>query len=105
MKIIISPAKKLNLENGVANKKMKFEFTKEASILVNILQNKSIQEIKKLMNLSDNLAMLNWERYQQWKFSNLKTYYAIFMFDGDVYQGLKADTFSKDEMHFAELHL
>ena len=60
MKIIISPAKKLNIENGVVNKQMQFNFTKEASVLINILQNKSVKDIKRLMSLSDTLAALNW---------------------------------------------
>jgi cytoplasmic iron level regulating protein YaaA (DUF328/UPF0246 family) len=105
MKIIISPAKKLNIENGAVNKQMQFNFSKEASVLVKTLQNKSVKEIKQLMSLSDNLAMLNWQRYQQWAFSNLKTYHAILMFNGDVYQGIKADSFNKSEMHFAEKNL
>ena len=105
MKIIISPAKKLNIENGAVNKQMQFNFTKEASVLINILQNKSVKNIKQLMSLSDNLATLNWKRYQQWAFSNLKTYHAILMFNGDVYQGIKPDSFNKSEMHFAEKNL
>tara|TARA_B110000263_G_C15201426_1_gene460837 strand:- start:264 stop:1007 length:744 start_codon:yes stop_codon:yes gene_type:complete len=105
MKIIISPAKKLNIENGAVNKQMQFNFTKEASVLINILQNKSVKDIKQLMSLSDNLATLNWQRYQQWAFSNLKTYHAILMFNGDVYQGLKAATFNKEQMHFANKNL
>ena len=105
MKIIISPAKKLNIENGILNKQMQFNFTKEASVLVNILQNKSVNETKQLMGLSDNLASLNWKRYQQWVFSNPKTYHAILMFNGVVYQGLKAETFNEDEMQFAQKNL
>jgi cytoplasmic iron level regulating protein YaaA (DUF328/UPF0246 family) len=105
MKIIISPAKKLDIENGAVNKLMQFNFAKEASVLVKTLQNKSVKEIKQLMSLSDNLAMLNCQRYQQWTFSNLKTYHAILMFNGDVYQGIKADSFNKSEMHFAEMNL
>jgi len=105
MKIIISPAKKLNIENSSINKQMYFKFKKEASDLVNNLQCKSVDEIKQLMNLSDNLTRLNWQRYQQWEFSNYKTYHAIFMFNGDVYQGLKADLFSTDEMQFAQKNL
>ena len=92
MKIIISPAKKLNIENLILNKQMQFNFTKEASVLINILQNKSVKDIKQLMSLSDNLATLNWQRYQQWALSNIKTYHAILMFNGDVYQGIKAET-------------
>ena len=105
MKIIISPAKKLNIENGTLNKKMQFNFIEEASVLVNSLQNKTVDEIKQLMNLSDNLTRINWQRYQQWEFSNYKTYHALFMFNGDVYQGLKADTFNKNEMQFAQKNL
>ena len=105
MKIIISPAKKLNIENSSINKQMNFKFKKEASDLVNNLQCKSVDEIKQLMNLSDNLTRLNWQRYQQWEFSNYKTYHAIFMFNGDVYQGLKADSFNTDEMQFAQKNL
>ena len=105
MKIIISPAKKLNIENGTVNKQMQFNFKKEASVLVNILQNKSVKDIKQLMSLSDNLVTLNWKRYQQWAFSNLKTYHAILMFNGDVYQGLKAETFNADQMQFAQKNL
>ena len=105
MKIIISPAKKLNIENGILNKQMQFSFTKEASVLVNILQNKSVNETKQLMGLSDNLANLNWKRYQKWAFSNPKTYHAILMFNGDVYQGLKAETFNKEQMRFADKNL
>ena len=102
MKIIISPAKKLNITNNTVNKKMHFKFLKEASFLVNILQNKSVNETKQLMGLSDNLASLNWKRYQQWAFSNPKTYHAILMFNGDVYQGLKAETFNADQIQFAQ---
>ena len=105
MKIIISPAKKLNTENGTVNKQMQFDFVKEASILANNLQQKSVDKIKQLMNLSDNLSRINWQRYQQWEFSNYKTYHALFMFNGDVYQGLKADTFNKNEMQFAQKNL
>ena len=105
MKIIISPAKKLNIENGAVNKQMQFNFTKEASVLINILQNKSVKDIKQLMSLSDNLATLNWQRFQQWEMSNCKTYPAIFMFDGDVYQGLKAETFNANQMQFAQKNL
>ena len=105
MKIIISPAKKLNIENSSINKQMYFKFKKEASDLVNNLQCKSVDEIKQLMNLSDNLSKLNWQRYQEWEFSNYKTYHAIFMFNGDVYQGLKAEIFNADQMQFAQENL
>ena len=105
MKIIISPAKKLNLEYATINKKMKFNFKKEASDLINTLEKKSVKEVKNLMSLSDNLAHTNWQRYQRWGDDVLQTYEAIFLFDGDVYKGIKADEFSADQMRFAQKNL
>jgi len=105
MKIIISPAKKLNIEESSVDKKMQFSFINEATILVKILKERSVKEIKGLMSLSDNLAMLNWRRYQNWTFANLKTYNPIFMFNGAVYEGIKAASFDANEMQFAQKNL
>ena len=105
MKIIISPAKKLNIEESSVEKKMQFSFINEATILVKTLKERSVKEIKGLMSLSDSLAMLNWQRYQNWTFTNLKTYNAIFMFNGGVYEGIKAASFDANEMQFAQKNL
>ena len=46
MKIIISPAKKLNLKYATSNKKMKFNFKKEASDLINTLEKNPLKKLR-----------------------------------------------------------
>ena len=81
---------------------MKFQFINETQILIDILKTKSVSELKEIMDLSDNLAQVNWQRFQDWDFSNHQTYYAISMFQGAVFQSIRVDSFSKDQMDFAQ---
>ena len=55
------------------------------------------------MKLSDNLAQLNWQRFQDWNTKDVGQ--ALFMFKGDVYQGLKAKNFTNIELDFAQENL
>ena len=105
MKIIISPAKKLTPEKISANKTSSIQFLNETKYLIGQLKDYKINEIKQLMGLSDNLAKLNHERYQQWDLDSEEVNPAIYMFQGDVYKGLRADKFSEDEMSFAQDNL
>ena len=102
MKIIISPAKKL-ANNNLLNKGSSISFLEETNYLVKKLKTYSVSDIKKLMNLSDNLAQLNWQRFQDWNAIDVGQ--ALFMFKGDVYQGLKADAFTDIELDFAQENL
>ena len=105
MKIIISPAKKLTTEKISANKTSAIQFLHETKYLVEQLRDYTVDDIKQLMGLSDNLARLNYERYQQWDLDSEEVNPAIYMFQGDVYKGLRADKFSEDEMSFAQDNL
>ncbi|MBT4882339.1 MAG: peroxide stress protein YaaA [Flavobacteriales bacterium] len=102
MKIIISPAKKIATDNFV-KEGTSIPFLKETKYLVEELQTYSVDEIKSLMKLSDNLAQLNWQRFQDWNTNDVGQ--ALLMFQGDVYQGLRAETFSKDDFDFAQENL
>ncbi len=90
MKIVLSPAKKLDLKSNYPA--MSYEtpiFLDEAARLIQVMRQKSPDEIKVLMKLSDNLANLNWERYQAWqKQTDDMGRPSIFMFNGNVYDGL-----------------
>jgi len=89
MKIIISPAKKIATDNFI-NNGTSIPFLKETNYLVKELKSHTVSDIKSLMNLSDNLAQLNWQRFQSWNTKEVGQ--ALFMFKGDVYQALKAET-------------
>ena len=102
MKIIISPAKKLATDNFI-NKGTSIQFSEETICLVNQLKTYTLSDIKDLMKLSDNLAQLNWQRFQNWNTKDVGQ--ALFMFKGDVYQGLKAETLTNIELDFAQENL
>ena len=105
MKIIISPAKKLSDKKLPLKDVSELQFSNEAKYLVKELKNYKVNDIKKLMGLSDNLAQLNYERFQQWDLNSDQVNAAIYMFQGDVYQGLKAETFTANEIDFAQENL
>ena len=102
MKIIISPAKKLATDNFI-NKGTSIQFLEETKYLVKELKTYTVSDIKSLMKLSDNLAQLNWQRFQDWNTKDVGQ--ALFMFKGDVYQGLKAENLTNIELDFAQENL
>mgnify|MGYP000698801670 CR=1 FL=1 len=68
MKIVISPAKSLDLESSLPTEKYTEAcFLKEADRLNKILKKKSRKQLSKLMSISDALADLNYQRNQEWE--------------------------------------
>jgi len=108
MLLVISPAKTLDYETPpVTNTQTKPRFLDHSRELIDILQNKSPQEIAELMSLSDKLASLNVARYGSWsdRFTKANSKQAILAFKGDVYTGLAAEDFTEDDFGFAQQHL
>ena len=93
MKIVISPAKSLNFEKPLPTAKFSEAlFLKESRQVHKVLKQKSPAALSELMDISDKLADLNWQRNQDWKtpFNPEDARPAVFAFDGDVYMGLDA---------------
>jgi uncharacterized protein len=101
MKIIISPAKKLNFdkEDYLATP-TSIEFGAEAEKLIGKLKKLKPKAISDLMKLSPALADLNYERYHKWAlpFNQEEIKAAAFAFDGEVYSGLNIRDFSKEDL-------
>ncbi|MEQ3655084.1 MAG: peroxide stress protein YaaA [Dokdonia sp.] len=101
MKILLSPAKSLNTKDELpTTKSSQPAFLKEAESLNASLSKKSKKAIGKLMSISDTLAALNYERYQQFDtpFTSDNARPAMYMFDGDVYTGLDAYSIDRDKI-------
>jgi len=108
MLIILSPAKTLDFDEfKLPLPTSQPEFILEASQLIAELKKYSVQEIASLMSLSDKLSALNAARYASWskKFTADNSKAALFAFNGDVYEGLQASTFTKKHIEFAQQHL
>ena len=94
MLAVISPAKKLDFETAPKFKDHTLpQFIKDTEILVKTARKMSRAKLKQTMKLSDTLAELNYQRYQNFStpfhLGNAKQ--AAWVFNGDTYVGLKAD--------------
>lgn len=109
MLILLSPAKKLlNATKPYTGATSQPSFPDKTHTLVKLMQAKSVADIATLMDLSKDLATLNFERYQQFSFdshSSLHSYPALFLFQGDVYQGLQAATWEQSTVEYSQSHL
>lgn len=107
MYLLISPAKSLDFEKAaLIENTSKPSFETKAAQIIKKIKKLNTNELKQLMSISDDLARLNYDRYQQWGHnSDEHKRAAIFAFKGDVYQGLKAETLNGDELNYAQAHL
>lgn len=100
LKVLLSPAKKLNLTADTALKKTSPIFIKQAQKLNAKLKNQSPKDLMKLMKLSQKLGDLNWKRNQNWNSEGNTA--AGFMFDGEVYRGLLVKTMPENQLKIAQ---
>ena len=108
MVIIISPAKSLDFSTVDTDVPYTQPvFPDESERIVNKLKNFSKNRLKDLMKTSDKLADLNYNRYKEWKkvFSPDVAKQAILTFNGEVFNGLQANTFAIDDLQYAQEHL
>ncbi|HET8736671.1 MAG TPA: peroxide stress protein YaaA [Pricia sp.] len=101
MKIVISPAKSLDFEREYPEFKLtQPHFLEKAVQLNKVLAKKKPKALMELMNISDNLAQLNWQRNRDFEtpFTLNNARPAIYAFDGDVYKGLDAYTLSSQKI-------
>jgi len=105
MIIVVSPAKTLYDKSPILLETYsEIEFLQEAEKIMSVLKKKKPAQISKLMDISPKLAELNFQRFQAWQpvFTPENSWQAVLMFNGDVYQGLKAETFSDNEFAVAQ---
>ena len=108
MIVLLSPAKTLDYTKEFDVEPSAPAFLSDSAKLIKELKTKEPKDIASLMGLSDKLATLNFDRYQSWsaaKNMSADSKPALFVFQGDVYQGLQADTFDKKDISFAQKHL
>ena len=95
MKIFISPAKSLDFENKVETSFNTVPLFNDKAIQVNnSIKDLSAPDLSRLMTISPKLSDLNWLRNQDFQKNNSKEKQAIFAFNGDVYDGIDANTIS-----------
>ncbi len=104
---VISPAKTLDFESHHQIAHTLPRFQKQTERLVKVMRGKKEKHLVELMSVSENIAKLNVERFQN--FENSKdpnvARQAVMAFKGDVYLGLEAESLSNKELEFAQANL
>jgi len=107
MLVVISPAKRLDWSEVPGVAATAPDFQHEANILASHARQLTLTKLKGLMDLSDDLARLNRDRFRafedQSNDDNARP--AAFAFAGDTYQGLEARSLDAETLDYAQDHL
>ncbi|MDP6942005.1 MAG: peroxide stress protein YaaA [Planctomycetota bacterium] len=107
MLILLSPTKKLGIEHPVGLPRAAPIFVKEANRLVQGLRQLSSAQLGSLMNLSDSLEKLTYDRLKSWSPRPRigQAVPSLFAYQGEVFSKMNPADFSESEFAFSQKHL
>ena len=108
MIITLSPSKGQDFEAPLPSRKHSKPLQlKDSELLIRELRKIKQPALRKLMDISDNIADLNVERYKNFTtpFTMKNARQALFAFKGDVYGGIDVENFSAEDLAWAQDHL
>ena len=107
MLMVISPAKSLDYDGPDYEHSTVPEVLNQSETLVKQLSDYDAPQLSELMNISDKLAQLNQQRFQDFQtpFTPDNAKQALLVFDGDVYKGIDVKNYDEDDLTFAQDHL
>ncbi len=108
MLTILGPAKTIDTSpHGITERSSFPQYIDRAEELVNQIRHYSIAQLKSVMNVSEKLATLSFERYAEWRssYSAEEGQQAILAFSGEVFNGLQARKLSEEDLLFAQEHI
>ncbi|MCY4533216.1 MAG: peroxide stress protein YaaA [Gammaproteobacteria bacterium] len=108
MLTVISPAKTLDFDTPPVTKKTSSpELLADSGQLMGIMRRQSPNDLMTLMGISQELAELNVQRFQDWNppFDKNNARQAVLAFKGDVYLGMEAETYTQRDFNFAQKNL
>lgn len=104
MRIIISPAKKMNIDTDTFCYENLPRFLEETGRLMEWIQGLSFEEMQKLWCCNDKIAELNYQRFCDMNlYKNLTP--ALISYEGIQYQYMAPEVFTKAEWEYVEEHL
>ena len=107
MLFLLSPAKTLDYSETAYETHSQPRLLDRSQALVDLLREKTVPDLQRLMNISEELAVLNAERYADFRtpFTLDNAKQALLAFKGDVYQGLGADEFDETDLKYVQRHV
>lgn len=104
MRIILSPAKKMNVDTDSFLPQKLPVFLMQAEEIKEALRRMDYESLKKLWKCNDSIAKLNFERLQDMDLCTRLTP-ALFSYEGIAYQYMAPSVFSEEELTYVEEHL
>lgn len=104
MRIIISPAKKMNIDTDTLGMKQLPVFLNKTQILLDYLKGLSYEELKKIWKCNDKIASLNYDRIANMDLCKNLTP-AILSYEGIQYQYMAPGVLRDSEYDYLEEHL
>ncbi len=108
MLVTLSPSKGQDFDIAAPVKKhSKPVNLKDSEILIEQLRRYKVADIRSLMDVSENIARLNVNRYKNFStpFTTANAKQAIFAFKGDVYSGIDVEHMDAEDLAFAQEHV
>ncbi|MEL7349929.1 MAG: peroxide stress protein YaaA [Cyanobacteria bacterium P01_A01_bin.116] len=107
MLMVISPAKTLDYSGANYPEFTVPAVLKDSEKLVSQLSGYDAEQLSSLMKISDKLANLNQQRFQDFQtpFTPDNAKQALLVFKGDVYRGMSVADYTEEELSFAQDHL
>lgn len=108
MLVLLSPSKSLDYDTPPqTDTHTQPQFLDDARFLIDVLRDFSKEELRDLMDISEKLADLNYERYRSFStpFDRENAKQAILAFDGDVYRDFRFDDYDEEDFQFLQNHV
>ena len=107
MMALLSPSKSMDMEILSYHSATQPDFLAKSETLIHQLRKMKTDELSEFMEISNKLAKLNQERFENWtpKFTAKNSKPALLAFTGDVYDGLDANTLETSEQAYAQDHV
>lgn len=104
MRIIISPAKKMNIDTDTFLKPALPTFLEETRMLMEWIRKRSFHEAQELWKCNDQIAELNYQRFQDMNLGRNLTP-ALISYEGIQYQYMAPEVFTRKEWEYVQEHL
>lgn len=104
MKIILSPAKKMNVDTDTLEYAGLPVYLEQAQGILTWMQSKTYEELKKLWKCNDKIAKQNYERLQQMDLHKNLTP-AVLSYEGIAYQYMAPAVFEDRQLAYVQEHL
>lgn len=104
MKIIISPAKKMNIDTDAVEVRDLPVFLQDTGRIMNWMKQLSYSDAKKLWGCNDQIAELNFHRFREMDLHKNPTP-ALLSYEGIQYQYMAPGVFSDEEWNYVQEHL